>query len=165
MKNLTLIALSIFLIYGCKSDMKNADEKINISEIEPNTDQLKTQKLTHLKDTINLKGSTILILRPDSLRFQSYLNSGKEWIYEGDSDFGFGFSTALDSINYKGVYEDITDKRFVKIYDCKGCPLLIDRDSIDYGFILTKRNRVIKIDNKVFPSEYYIDQFEKYFNE
>lgn len=165
MKNLTLITLAIFLIYACKSDIKNADEKINTLEVESNTDQLKTQKFTHLKDTIKIKGNTILILRPDSLRFHSYLNSGKEWIYEVDSDFGFGFSTALESINYNGVYEDVTDKRFVIIYDCKGCPLLIDRDTIDYGFILTKRKGVIKIDNKIFPSEYYIDQFEKYFNE
>lgn len=145
--------------------MKNTDTKIDISDIESNTDQIETRKNTHLKDTMKICGNTILILRPDSLRFQSYLDSGEEWIYEVDSDFGFGFSKALDSINYNGVYEEVTEKRYIKIYDCKECPLLIDRDSINYGFILVKTNGVVKIDNKVFTSEYYIDQFEKYFKE
>ena len=104
-----------------------------------------------------------MILRPDSLRFQSYLDSGKEWIYEVDSDFGFGFSIALDSLSFDGVTEEVTEKRYVKIIECKGCPLIIDRDTIDYGFILTQPNKKIEIDNNVFPSEYFIERFEEYF--
>lgn len=121
------------------------------------------QQYTHLKDTVKIKGKSILILRPDSLRFQSYLDSGKEWIYEVDSDFGFGVSRALDSINIEGVFESVTDKRYVKIENCLNCPLIVDRDTIDYGFILTKPNRAIVIDQNVYGAEYYIKKFENYF--
>ena len=153
----------IFLITSCQSEKKKnesgTDSQQTVSEIE----EKEIQEFTHLKDTINISGKTILILRPDSLRFQSYLNSGKEWIYEVDSDFGFGFSMALDSLNLDGVIEEVTDKRYVKIIECTGCPLIIDRDTIDYGFILTRPNKEIEIDNNVFPSEYFIAEFEEYF--
>ena len=125
-----------------------------------------SQEFHHLKDTIKISGKTILFLRPDSLRFQSYLNSGEEWIYEVDSDFGFGVSTALDSLNFDEVIEEVTEKRFIKIVECKGCPKLIDRDTIDYGYILSRPDKEIEIQaNTVFGAEYYIQSFENYFNE
>ncbi len=164
MIKLTSLAIIILLFYGCNSDLKNHKENSDILETDLKSDTIKSQLPTHLKDTVKISGNTILILRPDSLRFQSYLDAGKEWIYEVDSDFGFGFSIALDSVNINGVNEDVTDKRFVKILGCKDCPILIDRDTIDYGFILVKTNESIRIDNSVFSSEYYIQEFEQYFN-
>ena len=163
MKNLTLIFLQILILIGCKSEPKKIENVTESQKSESEIGQKDSQEFVHLIDTIKISGKTILILRPDSLRFQSYLDSGKEWIYEVDSDFGFGFSIALDSLNFDGVTEEVTEKRYVKIIECKGCPLIIDRDTIDYGFILTQPNKKIEIDNNVFPSEYFIERFEKYF--
>lgn len=162
MKKLILLIL-IFSLLGCKSEPKNIETNNFVPVTDKSPDSIFAQDYTQLKDTVNIKGNYILILRPDSIRFQSYLNSGKEWIYEVDSDFGFGVSTALDSFNVNGITESITDKRFVKISDCKNCPTIIDRDTLDYGVILTGENKEVKVDDNVFGSEYYIDLFKNYF--
>tara|TARA_R100000789_G_C3014649_1_gene152134 strand:+ start:1621 stop:2118 length:498 start_codon:yes stop_codon:yes gene_type:complete len=163
MKKSTLIFFLTLILIGCKSEPKKNVDLTESQKSESEIGQKDSQEFVHLKDTIKISGKTILILRPDSLRFQSYLDSGKEWIYEVDSDFGFGFSTALDSLDLDGVIEEVTEKRYVNILDCKGCPMLVDRDTIDYGFILTKPNSGIDIDNNVFSSEYYIQEFQNYF--
>jgi hypothetical protein len=118
---------------------------------------------TTLQDSIRINGNTIVILRPDSLRFQSYIENGDEWIYEVDSDFGFGISEALDSFNLKNVNETITVKRFIKIEDCNSCPIVIDRDTIDYGIILTGEKRDLKLDQNIFGRDYYIELFNEYY--
>ena len=118
---------------------------------------------SYLIDTIKVYGNSIIVLRPDSLRFQSYLNNGEEWIYEVDSDFGFSFLMALDSFNLLGVEEHVTQRRYVEILDCKNGPIVIDRDTIDYGVILTAPGRDIEVDQNLFGGEYYIDLFKKYF--
>ena len=163
MKKSNLIFFLTLILISCKSEPKKNVDLTESQKSESEIGQKDSQEFVHLKDTIKISGKTILILRPDSLRFQSYLDSGKEWIYEVDSDFGFGFSTALDSLNFDVVTEDVTEKRYVKIIECKGCPLIIDRDTIDYGFILTQPNKKIEIDNNVFTSEYFIERFEEYF--
>ncbi|WP_157490929.1 hypothetical protein [Maribacter dokdonensis] len=163
---MTLILVIILSFSGCKPEPKKLDQITVENKMQSDNGIEDIQEFTHLKDTIEISGKAILILRPDSLRFQSYLDSGKEWIYEVDSDFGFGFSTALDSLNFDEVIEEVTEKRFVKIVECKGCPKLIDRDTIDYGYILTRPETEIEIQgNSVFGSEYYIQKFEKYFKE
>ncbi|MFN8428508.1 MAG: hypothetical protein U0V04_00880 [Spirosomataceae bacterium] len=151
MKNRVIILLFLILNFGCNSQPKKKDKPINKEEV------------VHLKDTVKIRGKSILILLPDSLRFLSYVNSGQEWIYEVDSDFGFGFSKALDSLNIEGINEEITVKRYVEIIDCKGCPFTVDRDTINYGYILTKPSGEIEIDKNVFGAEYYIQSFENYF--
>ncbi|TBW29971.1 hypothetical protein [Gramella sp. KN1008] len=117
----------------------------------------------YLKDSLKVNGSAIIVLRPDSLRFDYYLKSGDEWIYEVDSDFGFGITKALDSFQEPGISVRYTDKRFIVIEDCRSCPKVIDRDSIDYGLILTTPKRDIRIDENIFGMEYYLEILNEYF--
>ncbi|MCM8568576.1 hypothetical protein NE848_04250 [Gramella jeungdoensis] len=117
----------------------------------------------HLKDSLKVKGTAVIVLRPDSLRFDYYLKSGDEWIYEVDSDFGFGITKALGSFQYPGISKFYTDKRFIELEDCKACPMAIDRDSIDYGLILTAPERNVRIDENIFGMEYYLEIFNEYF--
>jgi hypothetical protein len=60
-------------------------------------------------------------------------------IYDADSDFGVGISNTIDSISKNKRYENIkvhtTTKRYVSIENCKECPIIIDRDTVDYGVI------------------------------
>jgi hypothetical protein len=122
---------------------------------------------THLKDTTIISGNFVLFLRPDSLRFESYIKDPDSGIYEVDSDFGFGISTTIDSISeskkYKNINTTISDKRYIIIKDCKNSPLTIDRDTIDYGLIMTSIGKEIRI-NTILHSGDYLDDVDEYFN-
>ena len=72
-----IILVIVLLSFGCKSESNKSTQIINESVIEFDGD---IKDVTHLKDTIQISGKTILILRPDSLRFQYYLDTGKKWI-------------------------------------------------------------------------------------
>lgn len=118
---------------------------------------------THLKDTIEIKGNAIIILLPDSLRFQSFIDKDEEWIYEVDSDFGFGISEAMDSLKPDFAAEFVTKKRFISIADCLNCPAIIDRDTINYGVILTSKGKPFKISEDIFGSAFYMDLITEYY--
>lgn len=119
----------------------------------------------NLSDTLHISRKTIAILRPDSARFQSYVQAGDNRIYEADSDFGFGTHEALESFEMEGVKELYTTRRYISIRDCATCPRIVDRDTIDYGIILTRPHEEIMIDDKIFGKEYYLEMFESYFGE
>ena len=169
MKIKPLFLVLLITLLSCKNsiDRKQEDQITKGKEEKFDTiiDSEQADKFTwtRLKDTLKIEGTSIVILRPDSLRFDSYLKSGKDWIYEVDSDFGFGVTKALDSFNNPNIDKIFTDKRFLEINNCHGCPKLIDRDSIDYGIIMISQNKNIKIDENVYGMEYYLEQFNKYF--
>ena len=121
---------------------------------------------THLQDTTIIDGNFVLFLRPDSTRFDRYTKEGAE-IYEADSDFGFGIAATMDSISnnikYKNIRSAISVGRFIVIKDCKSCPLTIDRDTINYGLILTAQNNEIKINTFIHSGDYLYD-IDEYFN-
>lgn len=153
-----------------KEDQSNNDQDLKTEDtsLSENSSEVKAEIELEiiertLKDSIRIRGNSILILIPDSLRFNSYVEDGYEGIYEVDSDFGFGVSGALDSFNLKNVNEQVTDKRFIQIEDCNGCPLVIDRDTIDYGIILTGIDRDLKIEQYIFGQGYYLNLFNEYF--
>ena len=72
MRKLTLILVLIIISIGCKSEPKKIDQISEENKAESDYGLKEFQEFTHLKDTIEISGKTILILRPDSLRFQSY---------------------------------------------------------------------------------------------
>jgi hypothetical protein len=121
---------------------------------------------THLRDTVTISGNVILFLRPDDARFNSYVSAQEPGIYEVDSDFGAGISRTLDSIPKSNLYKDIsasvTEKRYVVINDCEGCPITIDRDSVNYGFILSAAGKKHILSRSVH-SHAYIPEIEEYF--
>ena len=169
MKIKRLFLVLIITFFSCKNssdrkeELKSTKEKDQKSDTIDGSEQPNKYTWTNLKDTLKIEGNSIVILRPDSLRFNSYLKSGKEWIYEVDSDFGFGITKAIDSFHNPNIEKFFTDRRFLKINNCYECPILVDRDTIDYGIIMVSQNKRIKIDQNVYGMEYYLELFNKYF--
>ncbi|MFZ1800387.1 MAG: hypothetical protein WAU24_11040, partial [Chitinophagaceae bacterium] len=122
---------------------------------------------TFLHDTTIVSGNFILFLRPDSARFESYTKDPQSVIYETDSDFGFGIKGTHDSISkntkYKNIKAIVSTDRYIIIKDCKNCPLTIDRDTIDYGVILSSAGGQIKTTYGFVHSGDYMQDVDEYF--
>jgi hypothetical protein len=122
---------------------------------------------THLRDTKYATGSFILFLRPDDLRYAELEKMAEDEAGDGDADFGVGISTIQDSLKRNDRYKDIkvlaTTKKYMCITDYKDGPLIIDRDSVSYGFILSAKGRPIdKYYNSVHSGN-YLGEIDEYF--
>jgi hypothetical protein len=122
---------------------------------------------THLTDTIRISGDFVLFLRPDSIRFEEYAMDSESGIYEADSDFGVAISATMDGLyghkKYKRLQTDVTEKRYILIEDCKNAPLIIDRDTTDFGLIMTSKGKAIKIITFLHSGDYLSD-VDEYFD-
>jgi hypothetical protein len=120
------------------------------------TKEVPISEVLHLKDTTFMSGNFILFLRPDSLRS---LALGEI----DDSDFGFGIASTMDSLEKRrDIKAEISTKRYVLIRDCKGGPLLIDRDTLDYGIIISGTGRAVERDYMVHSGD-YMQEINDYF--
>lgn len=122
---------------------------------------------THLKDTAVVLGDWVIFLRPDSMRFESYSKKLKQGVYEADADFGDAVSMSIDTIlgnkDFKGLKAMISNKRYIKVMDCKRGPVTIDRDTVNFGVILTGTGKDLKAEQNVYPGEHYLRLIRKYF--
>ncbi|HEV8284047.1 MAG TPA: hypothetical protein VGQ09_07040 [Chitinophagaceae bacterium] len=171
------LSILIMIVYSCKSSTTKATKDTKIfsdttpnksvlsSDSKPNAGSARILK-THLHDTTVLSGSFILFLRPDSTRFESYDEASG--IYDSDSDFGVAIENTEDSILKNKKYKDIklvvSTNRFIIIKDCKTCPLTIDRDTVDYGIILSSKNKQIKTTYNEVHSGDYLQDVNEYFD-
>ena len=122
---------------------------------------------THLKDTIYVAGNFILFLRMDDNRYAELEKASEDEVGDVDGDFGAGISGTEDSVKKNDRYKDIkilaSTKRYVCIKDCKDGPLIIDRDTVNYGFILSATGRPIaKTYNSVHSGD-YLGELDDYF--
>ena len=128
--------------------------------------ELKTPSQTHLKDTSFIKGSYVLFLRPDDIIFESYAKDESNGIYEIDSDFGFAMAATMDTMaqnkRYINIKTDISIARYIVIQDCKNGPLVVDRDSINYGLIVTRKGYAIQTSTFVHSGD-YLAEVDAYF--
>ena len=123
---------------------------------------------THLRDTTYAAGSFILFLRPDDSRYAELEKEAENEGEDGDADFGAGISGTQDSLKKNDRYKDIkvliSANRFICISDCKDGPLIIDRDSVSYGFILSAKGRPIaKTYNSVHSGD-FLEEIDEYFS-
>ncbi|MDO6432634.1 hypothetical protein Q4E93_18660 [Flavitalea sp. BT771] len=123
---------------------------------------------SHLRDTLSVTGNFILFLQPDEARYAELEKDAEDEAGDGDADFGVGISATRDSMKKNERYKDIkvltTTKRYVSIKDCKDGPLIIDRDSVSYGFILSGKGRPIaKTYNSVHSGD-YLGELNEYFS-
>ena len=177
MKNFIGALLISVLIFGCTFGEKPASsdslpdtllkpEPQDKTEVNITLDSTKLV-LTHLSDTAVVKGDWVIFLRPDSTRFESYSEKLKSGIYAADSDFGDASSMTIDTIltnkNFKGIKAMISTHRFIRVVDCKECPVTIDRDTVNFGVILTGTGRAMKAEQNVYPGQHYIKAVRKYF--
>lgn len=101
---------------------------------------------THLVDTLKAEGSFILFLTPTEQRYNEMVNDSTG-SGDADSDFGDGIRNTLDSLKANSHYKDIqglvSQQRYILIKDCKGGPIVLDRDTISYGVVLSAPGKAI----------------------
>jgi hypothetical protein len=121
---------------------------------------------THLADTSAFNGAFILFLMPDSSRFASL--EDEPGIYDADADFGEGISNTIKSLPNNKKYRDYdikaytSAKRYISIKDCDGCPLVIDRDTVNYGIILSSWGRSVETNYNQVHSGDYMQEIHAY---
>lgn len=172
MKKILLFSL---IAFSCNQSPENSgndsiansdSSKIKIDSVPSKTDSTKFIG-THLSDTAFIYGNEIIFLRPDSLRFESYAKKLNSGISEADADFGDAVSMALDTItgnnNFKSVKAMVCTKRYIQLMDCKGGPITIDRDTVNFGIILSAKGKKMEAEQNIYPGEHYIKVVRKYF--
>jgi hypothetical protein len=146
-------------------DTSRADPKL--LETHPESEKPVILK-THLRDTTYASGSFILFLRPDDDRYAELDKDPDGGAADGDSDFGVGISNTTDSMSKNERYKDVktlnSTKRYIFIKDCKGGPLLIDRDSVSYGVILSAKGKEISTTYNSVHSGDYLGDVDTYFS-
>ena len=163
------LLLEALLFHSCKNSTgsKEAINNPDTSSNENKRAQGDLQQQTHLKDTFEINESVILFLIPDSARFASVAQE-EPGIYDADADFGEGIYNTIDSISknkkYKNIKSHNTSKRYISIKDCKECPMVIDRDSVNYGIILTSKDRKPEMKFNQVHSGDYMQDVNEYFH-
>jgi hypothetical protein len=120
------------------------------------------------QDTLFIIGDATLFLRPDSCRFVQLEQASTPGVLEYDSDFGFAIAPLLDTstdLKIKTAVEMGTaTNRFILVEGCKDCPQLIDRDTLNYGLLMTSANKELEIVNSPIPAQAAIRQImERYY--
>ena len=178
MKTISYLLLITLLATSCSGSIQNdnklvssndtlsADSTANGLANSVEVSELKTKPQTHLKDTSFIKGSYVLFLRPDDITFESYAKDENNGIYEIDADFGFAMAATMDTMaknkRYKNIKTDISTARYIVIQDCKNGPLVVDRDSINYGLIVTRKGYAIQTSTFVHSGD-YLAEVDAYF--
>jgi hypothetical protein len=163
---ITLIFLTACESMGDKPDhsqLAAKDTSIPGSGVKP---QPKAHFNTHLHDTTFVEGSVILFLRPNDARYAE-LDSTSDEIGEGDADFGVGINSTFDSLKSNTQYKDIkglvSTNRYIKIKDCLDGPLVIDRDTVNYGFIMSAKGKSFERLYNNIRSGDYLEEIDSYF--
>ena len=112
-------------------------------------------------------GVFILFLRPDEARYASFENDEDGGAGDSDSDFGVGINNTMDSVakidKYKTIKVLLSTRRYILIKDCKDGPLLIDRDTIDYGVVLSASGKKVNATYNSVHSGDYLGDIDGYF--
>lgn len=122
---------------------------------------------TQLSGEINVTGDAIVFLRPDGNRFRELEADPDGGAAEVDSDFGFAISNTIDSINANALKVPIaimpTTARYINLNGCQGCPMKIDRDTVNYGYILTGNGRRPATSYNTVHSGDYLQEIRDFF--
>ena len=125
------------LLFGCLNSTPKVIEG-KIAKTKP-----------HLRDSTIVSGNCIVFLRPDSLRYNYYVEKDDGDLSAVDDDFGWNISTTMDSLSknkrYKNIRGIISLNRYILINDCENYPIIIDRDTIDFGYILISRTKQMEL--------------------
>jgi hypothetical protein len=177
MKRILFLFFIPLLAFGCSPEEKTGNDTLADTLIKTlpkdRTDVAVLSDSTkligpHLSDTAIFKGSWIIFLRPDSARLDFYSKKLQEGIYKTDAEFGDAIAMTGDSVvsntDFKGIKGMVSTKRYITIVDCKECPVTIDRDTVNYGVILTATGKPLKAEQNVYDGPHYIKAMRKYFS-
>lgn len=145
-----------------------ADTPPSPDPLEKNRDVAGPKHPTHLRDTMSVSGNFILFLRPDDKRFEAETGADAEnGMMEADADFGAGITVTTeilkDNPDYKGIRVLVSMRRYIHILDCKGGPLMIDRDTVNYGYIISGIGMPVSAKYNDIHSGNYIQEINEYF--
>lgn len=122
---------------------------------------------THLKDSVKVYGDAVVFLRPDSLRYEELNMEPDNGAAEVDSDHGFAIQQTIDSVEkdplYRGITITVTDSRFIHFSDCVGCSGWMDRDTVNYGYVMTGPGRKPMMLINTVHSGDYLQEIHAYF--
>lgn len=159
-----VLSMNLLLVYWQLPNKENLlqDRSLKVSELVQ-TEISKNSKIS--TDTLRVEGKHVIFLRPSEEKFKSL--EDQPGIYESDSDFGFGISLTIDSLETNPIYSKIkntvTVDRYIEIKDCADCPKIIDRDTLFYGLILTAPNQKTKTITSIHSMP-YLDEIDEYFD-
>jgi hypothetical protein len=170
-----LVLFPLFLLFACgpMTEKKNAPgihdpvRTDTLKKLSPPENATAADSIVHLKDTAKVEANCVVFLRPDKPRFDDYARDPALHIYEADADFADGLTGTLNAFEKEKKYDDINGEivteRFVVIEGCADGPLLIDRDSVDYGLILVGKGRqTLLLYNNIHSGD-YLQDVDKYF--
>ena len=83
-------------------------------------------------------------------------------IYNYKSEDSTNVDTALASELYRSDQTRSTN-RYIKIKDCLGGPLVIDRDTVNYGFIMSAKGKSFERLYDNIRSGDYLEEIDSYF--
>lgn len=161
--------------FGCgqpaekvSNDSLKSDTTKKVSTTPPNANDTIVYSDVHLVDTTYIDGNHVTFLRPDDARYNSYLKLPKSGIETADAHFGESTTMTIDTIignkKFKGIKAIVSSRRYIVIKDCKNGPITIDRDTINYGVILSAKGKEMKFEQDIFPGEHYIQLVRDYFH-
>lgn len=113
-------------------------------------------------DTLAIDGSTVVFLEPKDYDVYDTLARKLSW------DFAFSILETHDSLraaNMNDVSIYVAQERYIRIIDCLNKPMIIDRDSIIYGFIITSPERNVFIEeDTILSSTHNMERLRAYFH-
>ena len=122
---------------------------------------------THLKDTFQVSGKELLFLCPDQARYDTLAADEDNEMGTVSDDFEVGIRNTLDSVKvnkrYKKIRVWVSVQRYILIKDCKDGPLLIDRDTVTYGYIMSAPGKPIASVYNSVHSGNYLNELDDYF--
>jgi hypothetical protein len=141
----------VLLLFSCKQQ-RNAEEQVPAS---------------HLKDSIQVDGDAVVFLVPDSIRFGQLNADPASGAAEVDSDHGYAIQQTIYSIKkdrmYQGITITVTNTRYIHFSGCATCGPWMDRDSINYGYVMTGPGRKPVMAINTVHSGDYLQEIHEYY--
>lgn len=114
-------------------------------------------------DTLVIDGPTVVFLEPKDYDVYDTLARKVSW------NFAFAILETNDSLratnNLNEISVYVARERYIKVMDCLHKPVIIDRDSIIYGFIMTSPERKVFIEeDTILSSIHNMQRIRAYFH-
>lgn len=130
-------------------------------------DVTRKDAVSHLKDSIQVEGDAVVFLVPDSTRFDQLNADPESGAVEVDSDHGYAIQQTVDSIQkdpmYQGITITVTSSRYIHFSGCFTCPPWMDRDSVNYGYVMTGPGRKPLMAINTVHGGDYLQEIHEYF--
>lgn len=140
---------------------------VSVFSCQEQKDVKHNDAVSHLRDSIQVDGDAVVFLVPDSTRFDQLNADPESGAVEVDSDHGYAIQQTVDSIKkdpmYQGIAITVTSSRYVHFSGCYTCIPWIDRDSVNYGYLMTGPGRKPETAINTVHGGDYLQEIHEYF--